>query len=607
MKKTAQTLLMALFCLLFFTSCNNTQNENGDAEKKAEKASAVDYSNSNYVKVIPDNALVVQKINLGNLVDKSGILKNAVIKAKYEEAAKDIPREIKQLFDKIYSNPSKSGININSPAFFALDGVKPSSGIITCEMENIQDFEAALQILAENQIKPIERNGMKCVEIDRKVAFAYDSEKLLFVFNERGADIDNYINLPENRIAANSPKFAGYFKNNDDLTLVVNIERVMELAYAEIGRNKMPSEVYNNLLNSYKNSVLTASLDFKDGKVTLNSNINLPQEDAGIINDVIRKSNHSHFGYIPANSIAVLNYNFDLKSLYNHLESKGLLKELEKEHGAKEFVSAIASALSGEWTAAVWIDRHDQEKPFLIAIADCNDRFVFDLIVAETRATYIDNDVYAMNLNRRETYNYYTDSYEYVTEGPDYYIIYKDNKIMVMPESHYYKLKSGNGINKLSNSANNNNLFRSMNSNLVIDVNAIHDIILKNSSRMDEEEMMILEIIGMVHDITASFNIGSLDINANMTDKSTNSLKTIVDKGIGFAIKNMNKRQAYYDEVYDNYYPKDSVVRENAYYNEEYDYYYRKDSVAREDAYYNSSYDNYYDYTPADTSYYSPY
>lgn len=587
MKKTAQTLLMALFCLLFFTSCNNTQNENGDAEKKAGKASAaVDYSNSNYVKVIPDNALVIQKINLGNLVDKSGILKNAVIKAKYEEATKDLPSEIKQLFDKIYSNPSKSGINIDSPAFIALDGVKPLSGIITCEMGNIQDFEAALQTLAENQIKPIERNGMKCVEIDRKVAFAYDSEKLFVVLNERGAYINNYINLPENRIAANSPKFAGYFKNNDDLTFVVNIERVMELAYAEIGRNKMPSEVYNNLLNSYKNSVLTASLDFKDGRVTLNSNINLPQEDAGIINDVIRKSNHSHFGYIPANSIAVLNYNFDLKSLYNHLESKGLLRELEKEHGAKEFVSAIASALSGEWTAAAWVDRHDQEQPFFIAIADCNDRFVFDLIVAETRATYIDNDVYAMNLNRRETYNDYTYSYEYVTEGPDYYIMYKDNKIMVMPESHYYKLKSGNGINKLSNSANNNNLFRSMNSNLVIDVNAIHDIILKNSSRMDEEEMMILEIIGMVHDITASFNIGSLDINANMTDKSTNSLKTIVDKGIGFAIKNMNKRQAYYDEVYDNYYPKDSVARADDYYN---------------------NYDNYYDYTPADTSYYSPY
>lgn len=590
MKKTAQTLLMALFCFLFFTSCNNTKNENGDAEKKAGKASAaVDYSNSDYVKVIPDNALVIQKIDLGNLVDKSGILKNAVIKAKYEEAAKDLPSEIKQLFDKIYSNPSKSGININSPAFIALDGVGPVSMIITCEMGNIQDFEATLQTLAENQIKPIERNGMKCVEIDREIAFVYDSEKLLVVLNERGAYINNYLNLPENRIAANSPKFAGCFKNNDDLTLVVNIERVMELAYAEISRNRMPSEVvqaYNNLLNSCKNSVFIASLDFKDGKVTLNSNINLPQEYAGIINDVIKKPTHSHFGYIPANSFAVLNYNFNLQQLYNHMESRGLLKELEKERGAKELVSAIASALSGEWTAAAWVDRHDQEQPFFIAIADCNDRFVFDLILSETRATYIDNDVYAMNLNRRETYNYYTDSYEYVTEGPDYYIMYKDNKIMVMPESHYYKLKSGNGINKLSNSANNNNLFRSMNSNLVIDVNAIHDIILKNSSRMDEEAMMILEIIGMVHDITASFNIGSLDINANMTDKSTNSLKTIVDKGIGFAIKNMNKRQEYYDEVYDNYYPEDSVARADAYYN---------------------NYDNYYDYTPADTSYYSPY
>lgn len=584
MKKTAQTLLMALFCLLFFTSCNNTQNENGDAEKKAGKASAaVDYSNSNYVKVIPDNALVIQKINLGNLIDKSGILKNAVIKATYEDATKGLPSEIKQLFDKIYSNPSKSGININSPAFFALDGVKPLSGIITCEMGNIQDFEATLKTLAEDQIKPIEENGMKCVKIGGKVAFAYDSEKLLVA---QGADINDYLNLPENRIAANSPKFAGYFKNNDDYTLVCNVEKMMEFCYENNVWNGMPSEVYNNLLNSYKNSVVTASLDFKDGKVTLNSNINLPQEDAGIINDVIKKPNHSHFGYIPANSFAVLNYNFDLKSLYNHLESKGLLKGLEKERGAKELVSAIASALSGEWTAAAWVDRDDQEQPFLIAIADCNNRSVFDLIISERKTTYIDNDVYATNINRRRKYNNYTGSYEYVTEGPDYYIMYKDNKIMVMPESHYYKLKSGNGINKLSNSANNNNLFRSMNSNLVIDVNAIHDIILKNSSRMDEEAMMILEIIGMVHDITASFNISSLDINANMTDKSTNSLKTIVDKGVSFAIKNMNRRQKYYDEKYDNYY--------------------RKDSVARVDAYYNN-YDNYYDYTPADTSYYSPY
>ena len=536
MKKTTQTLLMVLFCLLFFTSCNNTQNENGDAEKKAGQASAaVDYSNSNYVKVIPDNALVIQKINLGNLVDKSGILKNAVIKAKYEDATKGLPSEIKQLFDKIYSNPSKSGININSPAFFALDGLEPLSMIITLEMGNIQDFEATFKTLTDNKIKPIERNGMKCVDIDREIAFAYDSEKLLVVLNERGAYIDNYINLPENSIAANSPKFAGYFKNNDDYTLVCNVEKIMKSYYEDTGWKDMPSEVYNNLLNSYKNSVVTASLDFKDGKVTLNSNINLPQEDAAVINEVIKKPNHSHFGYIPANSFAVLNYNFDLKSLYNHLESKGLLEGLEKERGAKELVSGIASALSGEWTAAAWVDRHDQEQPFFIAIADCNDRFAFDYIISETRAIYFDNDVY-------------------IIAGTDYYIMYKDNKIMIMPESHYNKLKSGNGINKLNNNANNNDLFRSTNSNLVIDVNYIHYIILKNSRRMDEEAMMILEIIGMVHGITASFNISSLDINADMTDKSTNSLKTIVDKGIGIAIKNMNRRQKYYDEEYDNYY-----------------------------------------------------
>ena len=138
---------------------------------------------------------------------------------------------------------------------------------------------------------------------------------------------------------------------------------------------------------------------------------------------------------------------------------------------------------------------------------------------------------------------------------------------MVMPKSHYYRVKSGNSIRQLENNANSNKTFSSIKSNLVVDVEPIRNIFsnqIANSRHGVDEEMMIMnEVLGMIQDITASSNILNSDINVNMTDNSTNSLKTILDKVLSFAIRQNNSqashRNRYTNDYSYNYYAADSI------------------------------------------------
>ena len=552
MKKKLFTLFTSILCALFIVSCNNVNNESA-TEKKAEKAGekaeeqTCNSINKAYVKVIPDDAVAIIKIQWGNIISKSGIADNAFVEAAIE----DTPDEIKQILKGLCKDPNSAGIDTSSPVYLTV--TSDAQVIATCGISSMTALEKTLSTLTGNNLNATNMHGMKCIIPESKIIIAYDSEKLVFLNARYNPDLNKFLKLTDNRMAVNNAKYSNFFKCADDVACTVNIMKLMELGSGK----KRPDDIPEKLLTELKNVTLNASLDFKKGKATMKADINANNEYTNTLKSVFNKPTHSHFGYIPANSYAVLNYNLDLKKLYDFIEEQGALAEIENE-SEKKMIESAASALSGEWTVAAWIENNNLEEPFIMAIIDCKERFVFDMIVANQNATYVDNDVYDLNLNKREVYDYHTGQYRYEkTNKTEYYIIYRNGAIMVMPKHHYYRLKSGNSIRQLENSANSNKAFSSMKSNLVIDVEPIRSIfsnqIANSGQRMNEEMMIANEILGMIQDATASFNFLSLNADINMTDKNTNSLKTIVDKALSIAIRYNNNHASYDDRFYDDY------------------------------------------------------
>ena len=212
-------------------------------------------------------------------------------------------------------------------------------------------------------------------------------------------------------------------------------------------------------------------------------------------------------------------------------------------HGgvSDENAKQILAALSGEWTGAMWLEDGADEKPLFMAAVECSDHSIFDLIIAylsyEMGATIVGDDVYALNVNRREEYNYYTGEFDVVKDGLDYYVMYKNNSIMIMPENLFYRLDNNGNI------AKNNPIYSSMNNNLVVDVEPIRSILTENVRNSyygpSEEETIALEVMNMFKSLTADFNLYNLDIRLNLENDNVNSLKCVVDKILGFAARYM--------------------------------------------------------------------
>jgi hypothetical protein len=118
MKRKFFLPFVALMCAVFMVSCG------GGGSKKSGGSSS---DKTTYLKVLPSNAFAIMKVDLGNVLDKSEILENVVVKAAFENSIANAPQKIQDLLNKIYNDPTKSGVDVNSPVYAAVTGVEPVS------------------------------------------------------------------------------------------------------------------------------------------------------------------------------------------------------------------------------------------------------------------------------------------------------------------------------------------------------------------------------------------------------------------------------------------------------------------------------------------------
>lgn len=504
-----------------------------------------------YLKVLPANAIVIMKVNVNNLLNKSEVLNHMLVNAAFANAIKDFPEDTKSLLRSVYNNPSASGISVASPIYLACVNVEPNEVVVTIAIDDIRAFENLLfNFVDRNHV--YSRGNMKSVYMDdNEVELVYDSEKIVIVYSENYPNVSAYTNLYPSEMAVNNANLASFFSGYDDAKIVFNLSPIFNTMLRE---GEIPADM-KPYVGMFKDYSVFGSLNFEHGYVDFKINTNMPAQYTELFNKYMRTPTKRHFKYIPANSIAVMSNNLDLMLLYPILESTGVIREIYNNTGIDaQTTKLLLQALSGDYTAAMWVNDNNLEDVQFMAAIDCSDRTLFDLLIAygsyEMNIRQVATDVYALNVNMEEQYNYYTYEYEYVKNGYDYYLMYKDGAIMVMPENLYNRMAYGNQLLPLSNSALNNPLFAYMTEEFVVDVKPIRDILsthVNTNYYADDDERMALEVLNIIKSLTLDYINGEVDLRVNLNDASYNSLKVIVDKIISLALQNAGRSHNYYN------------------------------------------------------------
>ena len=549
MKERFLLPFIALACAVIMTACSGgNKSEKNNATTASEQSESGSLANRGiaakkaYLDVLPSDAYAIIKLDLGNLLDKSDILKHKVAKELFERKIAEVPENIRPLLRSIYDNPNNSGINVKSPVYLAItnvdfrEGVTPSRAMLTMAVSDVKALEKTLSTFLGAMPLNEKKNNMTYVNTgDYRVEIAYDADRIVIAVDEYRARVTDYLNLAPEAMAVKSIKYEQLFKEDKDFEVAVNLLPIINVLMNNSGMYEY--KVFaETLMSDY---ALFASLDFAKGSIDFVANSNIPDAYTAAFNKFLKKSTKRHFEYVPHNSFAVLSSAVELRHI--DITPVAKMKDLSREEINE--VNALLREINGDLTFAAWINGYNMEDrrnlQFMVAL-DCRDYSVFEVLTEFFDDMYnlkeVDKDVYALNVNKRQVYNRYTYEYEYESDGYDYYLMYRDGAIMIMPENLYDILcYDTEEFRPLKKNIFQNKVFASMENGLIVDPTPIREILsnrpLRRSTESDGDKIL-LDVLGMIKKLTVGFEFFKLDVSLELNDGNTNSLKAILNKAI---------------------------------------------------------------------------
>lgn len=484
---------------------------------------------------IPTDAIFMAKMDVGNILDDSELLKTPEIKDALNAIINvTMPRDSREMFRGIVEDPSNSGINVDEAVImsFSADPLEFVVAMAVSDKERLVNF---IETFTESTgVELVEEDGVTRIDFggrNREADVVFDSDLLVFTACEDGnADATIFMNLASDEQAVNNSQCSDFFSEDNDASIFFDSTKAFDMILGQEGMYMSDSDkALFEELASYTLS-LVMNLNFEKGYAEIDAKLFASDDYMDKYGDLLKDVNGRLLEYVPSNALGVANFASDYaKMLEKNPDMEKMVLEMMEYYG---FTESMIEDLSGDIMFAVLPAKElgNETLPQMMFAIECDNNALFDNIVEVlgSKLTSVDDDVYALGLNRY--YDYYDG--EYMSNGYDYYLMYKDDAIFVLPQNIYEQIASGRGIKALSKNAKDNDCFSVLKgkAGIAVDVDAVAAMVKDFAGRISDDEAIAFELLEMfnnaelvVEDATES------RLRVTMDDDSRNVLKQIVD------------------------------------------------------------------------------
>ena len=338
------------------------------------------YEEKNYV---PDDAVVVAQIDLGELTDKMDI--NELMKMDFVvDNIEDIEDEMPDFILELKKDPSKTGLDLSAPVTMFMNFGKKGSQIRDIDdyqrvgiILRVDDKEKVLKLveniseeinldfsIRENEDEDYTKAYPK-EKYDRNHAMVWNDEVLIFTMKTGGRDKANMskwavklLSLEdEESLIHNNEAFEDFCSNRHDLDLFLNAPFVIKTAKKQMDLDDLRKDKENKKLLAFVENIegYATGLNFDDEEIDIYSNAYFKDDEIANQYNILNEEGVSddYMGLLSKDVKIMLagGISINNKKLSTLLKNKLLKRLLEDELGTN--AQDVLSVLNGQFAGSL--------------------------------------------------------------------------------------------------------------------------------------------------------------------------------------------------------------------------------------------------------------
>lgn len=349
---------------LVFSSCSS--DEDGAGANISPKEAVVNYASN-------EGCQMVMSINLGDLIDKSGLKDDL------------LPAEMKMMADGYISqflDSKENGLNINEPAFIIgdLEGIGKNSEMpkfigIILSVDNAETFAAFVE--GQTRMQPESGDGYSFISMGKNGILAWNSGMAAFLIgkdftgSKSSSALENAMKSMSEKGKGNTKALAKFTEKKADFGFFMDFEnymKVMPVAEDEMSKAMMENKFMKNMM---KDATMAGFLNFENGKITMDYDMSGSKEMKKFISNAYKKGNPDFANYLGGDDLigfGTMSINID--AILDYYEEAGIFDMPQIAEGLAKIkattglsIRDIANKFSGDFSIGfVGIEEDEKEE-----------------------------------------------------------------------------------------------------------------------------------------------------------------------------------------------------------------------------------------------------
>lgn len=321
------------------------------------------HQRTDHFAAIPSDAVMVVKVNAGQLLKKSNIAELEEFKDLIDETRDEIEDgELTELFDKITQDPKSIGFDLAAPMAISVSNIENPQVMFVAAVDDRKILESNIQtILDSNEdddlVMKVEDDFTTIRDKYKKSTdIAFNEDRFVVVISVSGAarKATRYLEQKKDESLFTKENISDFMKSGDDVSLFVDCDPIFEYAKRS-NLNGLVDVDFD--FKAFKGASSYTALNFENGKVVLHSK-NYPTDKMKSMTDgAIQKPAGTYLDEMPEDTYAALQFGVgDFKPIVKYMmsavpsrELRSLNQGLEEIFGSGTTLTKVAGYFTGDF------------------------------------------------------------------------------------------------------------------------------------------------------------------------------------------------------------------------------------------------------------------